>query len=60
LEVWDAGTVPSLGYVYHIAMTTKNRGKPNYNRWKNIGNRKLMKETKSQNQQACQKKKYTS
>jgi hypothetical protein len=26
----------------------------------NIRNRKLMKETKSQNQQACQKKKYTS
>jgi hypothetical protein len=26
----------------------------------NTGNRKLMKETKSQNQQACQKKKYTS
>jgi hypothetical protein len=26
----------------------------------NIGNMKLMKETKSQNQQACQKKKYTS
>jgi hypothetical protein len=26
----------------------------------NIGTRKLMKETKSQNQQACQKEKYTS
>jgi hypothetical protein len=39
-------------------MTTKNRGKPNCNRWK-YRKQEVDERNKSQNQQACQKK-YTS